>query len=41
MLQEKQKFAHADVSGGVEQGTEVVNREVYKETMVGGVDGQG
>jgi len=40
MFGEKQKFAHADVSGGVEQGAEAINSKVYKETMIGGVDGQ-
>lgn len=39
MFGEKQKFAHADVSGGVEQGPEAINNKVYKETMIG-VDGQ-
>lgn len=37
---EKQKFVHADVSGGVEQGAEAINSKVYKETTIGGVDGQ-
>jgi hypothetical protein len=37
---QKHKFAH-DVSGGVEQGPEAVNREMYEVTMVGRVDRQG
>jgi hypothetical protein len=41
MLGEKQKFAHVDVSEGVEHGAEAINSKVYKETMIGGVDGQG
>lgn len=41
MLGEKQKFAHVDVSERVEHGTESINNKVYKETMIGGVDGQG
>lgn len=40
MFGEKEKFEHADVSGGVKQGAEAINSKVYKETMIGGVDGQ-
>ena len=40
MFGQKQEFAHADVSGGVEQGAEAINSIVYKEIMMGGVAGQ-